>query len=588
MANGFVTSQLFRVRRSMGVHRKSKVNLGRFLAYLGGAIGDQLYYIGATQERMFSNFRRKYRKQSKVVKTQAKTVATSAGTGLLQQIFGVVKDLFAPFIKVFSALFSSISVLREMKGRPWRMKKARMAAFLRYGLKWNREMMERFFSYLLPAVCGVLCFFTVFRVLNLNYGIGIEYNGQNIGVVANESIYDSAVKIIDDRMQQVSPSTRWAPQANLTIAVSSTADMATQDVIANRLLAASGTEVVEATGLYVGGTFYGATTAKDLMQQALDDVIEPYRTYASTLGDDVTVRFSREVELIDGVYPADSVLAFDTLESLVKSDDAQDIYYYAKAGELVAQIAESNGITLDELRALNPEALLDRDELLDDTALLVAQSESIVTVKTIRTVVSTERIAFRTIVTRDSNYDVGYYWLASSGENGEKTITTEIEYENGVEVSRTVVSEKITKEPVPQEIVIGQSGSGGASVGSGSLTWPTGPYQFISRGFTPGGHGGMDIAAQFGTPVYAADSGVVITSVDTEVGYGHYIVLDHQNNMTTVYGHLSVRLVSVGEVVQRGQIIGLVGSTGNSTGNHLHFETRIGGVRVAPEIYLYG
>ena len=88
------------------------------------------------------------------------------------------------------------------------------------------------------------------------------------------------------------------------------------------------------------------------------------------------------------------------------------------------------------------------------------------------------------------------------------------------------------------------------------------------------------------TPILAAESGYVELSMDTSYGYGRYVIIDHGNGMETVYGHMVQRLCSVGDYVERGQVIGLVGSTGNSTGPHLHFEVRINGERVPPEPYL--
>ena len=73
----------------------------------------------------------------------------------------------------------------------------------------------------------------------------------------------------------------------------------------------------------------------------------------------------------------------------------------------------------------------------------------------------------------------------------------------------------------------------------------------------------------------------------TNTGYGYYVMLDHHNGIVTIYGHCSALLVETGDTVAKGQTIALVGSTGNSTGNHLHFEVRVNGTAVDPTIYLY-
>jgi murein DD-endopeptidase MepM/ murein hydrolase activator NlpD len=97
-------------------------------------------------------------------------------------------------------------------------------------------------------------------------------------------------------------------------------------------------------------------------------------------------------------------------------------------------------------------------------------------------------------------------------------------------------------------------------------------------------HTGIDIGASYGASVMAADGGVIIIS-EYSPSYGHYIVISHGNGMTTLYAHLSKRLVKEGDKVTQGQKIGLIGSTGNSTGPHLHYEISKNGSRVNPLTY---
>ena len=100
------------------------------------------------------------------------------------------------------------------------------------------------------------------------------------------------------------------------------------------------------------------------------------------------------------------------------------------------------------------------------------------------------------------------------------------------------------------------------------------------------GHTGLDIAAPAGTPIKAAADGKVIFS-GYSGGYGYVVKLDNGNGVETYYGHCSKLYVSTGEKVEAGDVIAAVGSTGNSTGNHLHFEVRVNGEEVNPQNYLY-
>ncbi len=134
--------------------------------------------------------------------------------------------------------------------------------------------------------------------------------------------------------------------------------------------------------------------------------------------------------------------------------------------------------------------------------------------------------------------------------------------------------------------------SGGSATGTGNLVWPS-YCTYISSRQGPRvhpitgeykNHGGTDIAASYGSAIYAADSGKVVSSSDGwNGGWGNYVMIDHGNGMQTLYAHMSSRAVSVGQTVSRGQTIGYVGSTGMSTGPHLHFEMYINGSRIDPQ-----
>jgi murein DD-endopeptidase MepM/ murein hydrolase activator NlpD len=128
--------------------------------------------------------------------------------------------------------------------------------------------------------------------------------------------------------------------------------------------------------------------------------------------------------------------------------------------------------------------------------------------------------------------------------------------------------------------------------------WPE-PQAQISQGFGPSTfwfepaygqyphfHTGIDLVEPFGSPIYAADDGVVALVGSSSSGYGNYVVIAHTGGLDTLYGHLSTALVKAGQAVTQGQPIGLEGSSGNSTGAHVHFELRINQVPVDPRPYL--
>ncbi len=145
----------------------------------------------------------------------------------------------------------------------------------------------------------------------------------------------------------------------------------------------------------------------------------------------------------------------------------------------------------------------------------------------------------------------------------------------------------------------GSAGDGGGAdysyqpvSGSGAFIWPvngviTSPYGYRTHPIFGSTiyHSGMDIGVDYGTPVHAADSGVVVEAGWIS-GYGYAVIIDHGNGLSTLYGHNESLNVSEGQSVSQGQVIAYAGSTGNSTGPHVHFEVRSNGDPVDPAAYL--
>ena len=169
---------------------------------------------------------------------------------------------------------------------------------------------------------------------------------------------------------------------------------------------------------------------------------------------------------------------------------------------------------------------------------------------------------------------------------GKESFTYEIKYDaKGREISKIELSHAVISEPVNKIV------EKGTKEEPEGFLWPV-PYTHnITSPYGPRWgtiHKGIDIAAAgvIGTDIVAAEDGVVEKAANSSTGYGNHIVIKHDGTCSTLYGHCKELCVSVGRKVKKGQVIGKVGSTGDSTGPHLHFEIRINGKQVDPQKYL--
>ena len=194
-----------------------------------------------------------------------------------------------------------------------------------------------------------------------------------------------------------------------------------------------------------------------------------------------------------------------------------------------------------------------------------------------------QEIPYATKFEKNYEMSLGTSQILTEGKNGLSKQIVDIEYVNGIIVNETVIENNILFDETEEIIVHGQIWNGESiNGGTGNLIWPVAAGR-VSRGFTGDypAHNGVDISAPIGTPIYAADSGMVTKALYTNVGYGIYCIIEH-GGYQTLYGQCNELFVSAGEYVQQGQLIASVGSTGNSTGPHLHFEVKRGDTRYNP------
>ena len=281
----------------------------------------------------------------------------------------------------------------------------------------------------------------------------------------------------------------------------------------------------------------------------------------------------RAVETFDPAAsdtPLDSLIDFRT--SVSDKPRSEIINYEVKSGETLSQIAQKFGIDVDTIKWAND--LESVNTVKPGQVLKILPVSGVAhTVKrgdTLESVAKKYSASAQAIVDfpfndvpDDFKLKVGQVLIIPDGQPPEA---------------------KVPPRPRPQPLYIAQNGAAGPSFSApngGSFIWPT-TGQGISQYFA-WYHPGIDLPNRNAPPVVAADGGVVVVAGwPDNYGYGNRVIIDHGNGYRTLYAHLSNIYVSAGQRVAKGQAIGQMGSTGRSTGTHLHFEIRFKGVAVNP------
>lgn len=275
----------------------------------------------------------------------------------------------------------------------------------------------------------------------------------------------------------------------------------------------------------------------------------------------------------------------DAVDFITKLKD-KPVSYEVVSGDVPSTIAEKNNMRLSSLYDLNPDLEDNETSLQIGEDLIVTVPEPEMSIEVVERIVYDVAIPKSYTYTSNPNEYMGTNETTNYGADGVKEITATVTKVNGLEIDRVIESEVIIKDPISAVISKGIKAlpSKGAT---GTFISPLTEYNITSY-FGPrwnASHRGIDMAANYGSSVRASDGGVVTTS-GWHSSYGNLIEIDHGNGIKTRYAHNSKLLVSVGDYVSQYQEIAKVGSTGNSTGPHVHFEIIINGSVVNPLDYI--
>ena len=498
----------------------------------------------------------------------------------------IFDDLGLPFARIKGAFIYIKRLIRLGKKDDSRQTGKEVRQYVAQGVKNNREFFPVFVSYLIPSLCFAVMVGVIGFGLTQSYAVKVSLDGQEIGVIDNYTVLKNANTVIKNKLVTLDDSQQWSMEPEIEITTKMGNTIVDERQLSNAILEASEEDIVTATGLYVDGKFYGAVEDVAPVQNAIDSMLEPYDDGA----ENKTVGFVQDVALTEGIFFTDTIVEESSLTEKITGLVEGEVWYTVVSGDSPSLIASKNGLRLRELYNLNPE--LEGGGLWVGDQVLVSQAVPFLQVKEVVREVREVETAYATEQRANNSMNLGRTKTVQAGEKGLNRVTVDVTYIDGIAQSETVIETVVLKEPVKEIIEVGRylpSVGVFTNIGSGAFGWPTGGGVRISRGFAGQypAHNGVDIAGPYGTPIYASDSGIVTTAKYTNRGYGVYLIVDHGNGYQTVYGHCSSLLVGYGEQVQKGQLIARMGSTGNSTGNHLHFEIKSGNHRHDPYKFWY-
>ena len=430
------------------------------------------------------------------------------------------------------------------------------------------------------ALAGIILFCSFFTI-----GTTVSYDGQVLGRLASKSEAETVRKDLESITSRTLGETYTIDDSLLQY---DSGWMLRQDIedkaVYEDQLSDEIGLVTSAYCLYVNDVRIGATPYEGALEELLDQLQK-----AASDEDTISCEFAEDVEIRQEYVPTSEIMNLGYIAELLYSTKTAEVTYEVKKGDTWSQIAAKNDMSSAELLALNPGYNINKLQIGE--VLTLSASVPYLTMTVVKQERYLDDVSYNIEYTDSADLYQGDYKVTSKGEYGKADVMAKATYVNGEETERTILSSVTLKEPVTEYRLRGTKVRP-TWMPTGSFRWPTSGRisSYFGGRKSPGGigstnHKGIDIAAPKGTPVYASDGGTV-TYAGWMSGYGYLVQIDHGNGYVTRYGHNSSLTVSVGQHVYKGQQVARAGSTGNSTGNHCHFEVRYNGVAKNPLNYL--
>lgn len=384
---------------------------------------------------------------------------------------------------------------------------------------------------------NLLCFVAVCLVAivaslvfsGLTIATSVVYDGEVIGVISDASVYDEANSLVISKISgEAAKNSIYKPELKKRLTLKSyikTAEALSDSIISNT------DEIITGLALTVNGEIQFYTNNRAAVEDAMALRLAAYNVASA---DENISEFVDKVELEEVLCTVSDFSALDTITDKVSNLSVKTTIKY---------------------------------------------NEDVV-------------VKYKTVTKYDSSQLFTYRATETQGVNGLNHNVDMVVYINGVETKRTHLEQQVIKAPVNKVVVVGTKypQDTTASLSGMICPLPRGSYAITSKyGEKRGGsyHYALDLGTYGGVsqPIYAVKAGVVKTATYNN-SYGYYVIIDHGGGVETLYAHARTLTVSAGQTVSQGQTIAYVGSTGNSTGPHLHIEVRVNGAKKNPNNYI--
>lgn len=505
-------------------------------------------------------------------------------------------DRLREFVRKVLDIKTGVRVAFDTPRTPFKEKPAKAVAdffgCVRTFARRYPAVVGRTASAVAPLLAVLVLALTVHYWLSADFGIRVEYEGVDVGYIADEGTYRAAADLARERVHSEDGEFAISDTPVMQVKLLHTAPLMDTSALCDEILRTKGDAISEASGLYVDGEFVGSMKSRIELDGVLDAI---KRTYCDG-GENERAEFIQTVTIADGLYLTDSVMNAEKMKEKLTAQAVVKKEHIVQPGDTLSSLARKYNMTINELRAMNPD--VKNDVIYDGEPLMVQRPQPFLRVKVVRTVQYTEKIDYTTEKEYDNTKLVTYERVKVKGVEGSQNVTAEITYVDGVQQSKTILSIEVTKQPVTKVVVVGtkkvtNSSGGSITVGdgitTGSMLWPVPICRNMSRGWRYG-HYAIDICngpvTVMGKPFIAADGGTVVFAGWNSGGYGYMVKIQHANGLQTLYAHCKTLYVVTGQKVTRGQTLGLIGSTGRSSGPHLHFEVIKNGARQNPLNYV--